>query len=197
MENAFVQEQAKRVADKILRLEAYTEIQNNMGCCVLSYNYRKPEEVLSFFSSREDASLEIADEGVFRGQNIREGITYLMPSRCEPGELMDIQLASPIIEVAKDLATARTQWVCPGIGALPREGEDVYKRQRLTLLLKDRFPMRKSKRHMINTMPKKPLSGCWIRTVSYTHLIGAGWSGWRGAHGDGAGDLWGGPPKIR
>ena len=64
MENEVMQEQAKRVADKILRLEAYTEIQNNMGSCVLSYNYRRPEEVLSFFSSREDATLEIADEGV-------------------------------------------------------------------------------------------------------------------------------------
>ena len=58
MENEVMQEQAKRVADKILRLEAYTEIQNNMGSCVLSYNYRRPEEVLSFFTSREDATLE-------------------------------------------------------------------------------------------------------------------------------------------
>ena len=123
MENEVMQEQVKRVADKILRLEAYTEIQNNMGSCVLSYNYRRPEEVLSFFSSREDATLEIADEGVFRGKDIREAITYLMPSTCEPGELMDIQLASPIIEVAEDLETARAQWVCPGIGALPREEE--------------------------------------------------------------------------
>ena len=38
--------------------------------------------------------------------------------------MSDLHLAAPIIEVSGDGKTAKGQWVCPGIGALPKPKED-------------------------------------------------------------------------
>ncbi|HHV11015.1 MAG TPA: nuclear transport factor 2 family protein [Clostridiales bacterium] len=119
-------ETRKRIYQKIKKLEAYREIQNLMGRTVIAYNFRQKAELAGFFSKvQADISIEVADEGVFQGKEAVEAyIKEYIPQEGIPGEMMDIHLASPIIEVADDVKTAKAQWVCPGIGALPRENNE-------------------------------------------------------------------------
>ena len=42
----------------------------------------------------------------------------------EPGEMLDMQLTTPIIEIADDLQTAKCVWWMPGAGAIPQEEGD-------------------------------------------------------------------------
>ena len=50
------------------KLEAYRQIQNEMGRAVAAFNFRQADRLLDFFAlNKEDVSLEYADEGVFRG----------------------------------------------------------------------------------------------------------------------------------
>lgn len=41
----------------------------------------------------------------------------------EPGEMPDMQLTTPIIEIIDDLKTAKCVWWMPGAGAIPKENE--------------------------------------------------------------------------
>lgn len=107
---------------RTLRLEAYREIQNLMGRFLIYCNFRQMDKALGLMALEEkDVSVEVADDGLFTGKAAVEAAAehYLGRPLAE-GELQDIHLASPIIEVAADAVTARAQWVCPGIGALPR-----------------------------------------------------------------------------
>lgn len=116
--------------EKLLRtlekLEAYQEIQNQMGRMIVAFNFREAQEVLSFFATeREDVSLEVADEGVFRGpEAVKTIISETVGKAPRPGEMTDIQLTTPIIEVSGDGQSARALWWCPGAGSVIREGED-------------------------------------------------------------------------
>ena len=111
---------------KIRKLDSYHEIQNMMGRLTAALNFQRSEEILSYFDlEKEDVSLEYADEGVFEGREavcavVRELIVH--PE--EKGYMLDMQLTTPMIEVADDVKTAKALWWCPGIGALPREKED-------------------------------------------------------------------------
>lgn len=50
------------------KLEAYRQIQNEMGRAVAAFNFRQADRLLSFFAlDKADVSLEYADEGVFNG----------------------------------------------------------------------------------------------------------------------------------
>ena len=104
----------------IKKLEAYRQIQNEMGRAVAAFNFRQADRLLGFFAlDREDVSLEYADEGVFHGP---EAVKTII--RETVGRKLDVQLTTPIIEVAEDLQSAKCLWWVPGAGALPRENED-------------------------------------------------------------------------
>lgn len=111
---------------KIEKLEIYQEVQNDMGRAVAAFNFRQADRVLSHFAlKKEDVSLEYADEGVFEG---REAVTAIINEVVgapqKPGEMLDIQLTTPMIEVADDLETAKAVWWCPGGGAIANEDKD-------------------------------------------------------------------------
>ena len=110
----------------IRKLEAYRQIQNEMGRAVAAFNFRQAERLLGFFAlDREDVSLEYADEGVFHGpEAVKTIIRETVGQKVEPGEMVDVQLTAPIIEVAEDLQSAKCLWWVPGAGALTRENED-------------------------------------------------------------------------
>ena len=119
-------ERKKNLLLKIKKLEAYTEIQNTMGRMIAAVNFRRKEEVLSYFAlDQEDVSFEYADEGVFKGKHaVQAGLDYLLGTEIRPGEMIDLQLTTPVIEVADDCETARALWWSPGAASVLREGED-------------------------------------------------------------------------
>lgn len=119
------EERKQKLLRSIAKLEAYQEIQNEMGRTVAALNFRQAERIFSHFSSREDIRLEYADEGVFSGRNaVRQILEELFGGEAKPGEMLDMQLTTPMIEVAGDLQTAKAVWWCPGAGALLRENQD-------------------------------------------------------------------------
>ncbi|PYG90278.1 SnoaL-like protein [Ruminiclostridium sufflavum DSM 19573] len=120
------QERRENLKSAIKRLEAYQEIQNNMGRCMAAFNFRQADKVLDYFAlGQEDVSLEYADEGVFKGINAVETIIKeVVGAEPKSGEMLDLQLTTPMIEVAEDIKTAKALWWCPGAGAIPEEDKD-------------------------------------------------------------------------
>ena len=120
------QERKERLLQNIRKLEAYHEIENLMGRACAALNFQRTKEVLSYFAlDREDVSLEYADEGVFEGEEaVRAAFEDLIMKPDTKGYMLDMQLTTPMIEVADDVKTAKALWWCPGISSLPREGED-------------------------------------------------------------------------
>lgn len=108
------------------KLEAYRVIQNEMGRAVAAFNFRQADRLKEFFAlDEEKVSLEYADEGVFEGREAVETIIdEVVGKEVKPGEMLDMQLTTPIIEVADDLNSAKCVWWMPGIGAMPRDDED-------------------------------------------------------------------------
>lgn len=114
------------LAGSINKLQAYQEIQNEMGRVIAAVNFRQPGKILSRFAlDRPDVSLEYADEGVFTGpQAVTTIVNEVVGRPPAPGEMIDIQLTTPIIEIADDLQSAEGLWWCPGGGAIvPDEGD--------------------------------------------------------------------------
>lgn len=111
---------------KIQKLDAYTEIQNTMGRMIAAVNFRQKDRVPDFFAlEKDDVSLEYADEGVFEGRDaLIEGIEYLLGKEIKAGEMIDLQLTTPVIEVADDCETARALWWSPGALSVLRENAD-------------------------------------------------------------------------
>ena len=120
------QERKEALFRSIKRLEAYQEIQNQMGRMIAAFNFREAEKVLSYFALEcPDVSLEVADEGVFEGAEAVETIIRETIGQApKPGEMTDIQLTTPIIEVAGDGNSARALWWCPGAASLVEGGQD-------------------------------------------------------------------------
>ena len=110
----------------IRKLEAYQEIQNEMGRTIAAFNFREADKVLSHFAlDKEGVSLEYADEGVFEGREAVETIIKeVVGAEPKKGEMLDIQLTTPMIEVAGDLKTAKAVWWSPGGGAIAHEDND-------------------------------------------------------------------------
>lgn len=111
---------------KAARLSAYRDIQNMMGRACASLNFGDKPTLLSHFAlDREDVSVSYADEGEFIGRRaVAACLDLVIPDEATPGYLLDMQLTTPMIEVAQDAQTAKCVWWCCGIGALPREGTD-------------------------------------------------------------------------
>jgi hypothetical protein len=120
------EERKANLLNSIKRLQAYEEIQNNMGRCMAAFNFRQADKVLSHFAlSQTDVSLEYADEGLFEGANaVKQIIGEVVGAPVKPGEMLDMQLNTPIIEVATDLKTAKALWWTPGAGAVPKENAE-------------------------------------------------------------------------
>lgn len=120
------EERKRALVASVERLEAYQELQNLMGRTTAALNFGQADRVLeSFALDRRDVSLEYADEGVFEG---REAVTaivrQILKRASEPGEMLDMQLTTPMIEIAGDGRTAKAVWWCPGAGAVTAPGED-------------------------------------------------------------------------
>lgn len=115
----------ERLLLSLERLEAYQEIQNQMGRMIAAFNFREADKVKSYFALElEDVSLEVADEGVFEGaEAVSAIISETVGKAPKAGEMIDIQLTTPIIEVAGDGQSARAVWWCPGAASLVAENE--------------------------------------------------------------------------
>lgn len=120
------QERKANLLRSIKKLQVYHELQNEMGRMTAAFNFHEEEKVLSHFAwSHPDVSVEYADEGVFKGEtSVRKIINILLGQPEKPGEMLDMQLTTPMIEVADDLQTAKCLWWCPGAGAVIEEGND-------------------------------------------------------------------------
>lgn len=118
------QERKEALLNAMQKLEAYRLIQNEMGRTVAAFNFRQADRVLSFFAlDKEDVSVEYCDEGVFEGpEAVKAIITETVGAQVKPGEMLDLQLTTPMIEIADDLKTAKCLWWMPGAGAIPQEG---------------------------------------------------------------------------
>lgn len=118
-----ISEARKRsLAHLVKRLEAYEDVQRTMGRWMVAVNFRQADKALAEFAMKQaDVWLEWADEGVFSGP---DAVTSAMRTYVAPkpgvGELDDYQLCMPIVEVAKDLQTAKATWGIAGIGAIPQ-----------------------------------------------------------------------------
>ena len=119
-------ERKKALLTAMQKLEAYREIQNEMGRTIAAFNFRQADVVLNHFAlDAEDVSLEYCDEGVFRGaENVRSIIQEVVGTPVKPGEMLDLQLTTPMIEIADDLQTAKCLWWVTGAGAIPQEDKD-------------------------------------------------------------------------
>ena len=116
----------KLLINKLNKLSSYHEIQNIMGRLVVALNFQRKEEVLSYFAlDQDDVSVEYADEGLFVGKQAIEALLndFLIKDNKE-GYMLDMQLTTPMIEVANDVKTAKGLWWTPGIGSVPQENND-------------------------------------------------------------------------
>ena len=120
------QERKAALYTAMQKLEAYRQIQNEMGRTVAAFNFRQADRVLGHFALKTPGvSLEYADEGVFKGaENVTAIINQVVGAPVKPGEMLDMQLTTPMIEIADDLQTAKCLWWMPGAGAIPQEEGD-------------------------------------------------------------------------
>ena len=120
------QERKQALLLKLQKLDVYTEIQNVMGRMIAAVNFRQKDEVLKYFAlDDERVSLEYADEGVFEGREaVEAGVEHLLGKEIRPGEMIDLQLTTPVIEIASDVQSARALWWSPGAASVLREGKD-------------------------------------------------------------------------
>ena len=154
-----VTENRKRdLIKNIEKLEAYQEIQNEMGRTVAAFNFRQADRVLSHFAlNQADVSLEYADEGVFEGKEAVETIVNeVVGAPQKPGEMLDIQLTTPMIEVAGDLKTAKAVWWSLGV-----EGLSKFREKPMAIISLGMVPGT----HVKEEGEWKILSGAWQRTT--------------------------------
>lgn len=118
------QERKEKLFAAVNRLEDYQEIQNLMGRATAALNFRQADKILSYFAlEEEDVSLEYADEGLFEGREAVEAVVRdIIAAPVGKGEMLDMQLTTPMIEVAADRRTAEGLWWCPGAGCVVEKG---------------------------------------------------------------------------
>lgn len=125
MSNTISEARKAKVFGSIKKLSAYYEIENLMGRATAACNFKQEADVLSCFSAREDVYCEFADEGRFEGREALKAILHMVVGgEPKPGDMLDIQLTSPMVEVADDGNTARGVWWTAGAASVPRENED-------------------------------------------------------------------------
>jgi hypothetical protein len=113
-EKLSLEERIERLEKENERLRAVHEIQNLMSKWgyLLTVLHLKPEEFNDCFAERDDCSLTVADNGVYRGIESIRNLTKstLTCGMLGPGCAADVNLSSPIIEVAGDGKTAKAYW---------------------------------------------------------------------------------------
>lgn len=125
MTDKISEERKERVFRSMKKLTAYREIQNLMGRCAAACNFKQVQKIYAYFSERVDISCEIADEGLFHGrEGVKAILNMVFGGEAEPGNMLDIQLTSPMIEVAGDLQTARGVWWTAGATSVPMGSKD-------------------------------------------------------------------------
>jgi len=104
---------------RIERLEAYAEINNLMGKYEHYLNNGMFDEIVDLFAQKTPGvTAEIADGGVWEGI---EGVKRLFPGlhrqvlEGRSGNLTEHDACCPVIEIAKDLKTAKGLWFSPGV----------------------------------------------------------------------------------
>ena len=114
------------LVNKLNKLNSYHEIQNIMGRLTAALNFQRKDEVLSYFAlDKDDVSVEYADEGLFVGRKAIEALLDdLVIKDNKEGYMLDMQLTTPMIEVADDVKTAKGLWWTPGIGSNPQNNND-------------------------------------------------------------------------
>ena len=118
-------ERIQNVYESIKKLSGYYEIENLMGRTIAACNFKQEHKVFSQFSEREDIYFEFADEGLFEGREaVRALLHMIIGGEPIPGDMLDIQLTSPMVVVADDLHTARGVWWTVGAASVPREGRN-------------------------------------------------------------------------
>jgi hypothetical protein len=112
----------------IERLEAYRDIQNVMGKYMIQHNHGPliAESPKYYALKSPGVAVEICDWGLFEGPEMvkklyREG--HGDTSKPKVGDLVEHDLTTPVIEVAKDCKTAKATWFCPGFFTLVIPGE--------------------------------------------------------------------------
>ena len=112
--------------NKLNKLNSYHEIQNIMGRLTAALNFQRKDEILSYFAlDHDDVSIEYADEGLFVGRKAIEALLDdLVIKDNEKGYMLDMQLTTPMIEIADDVKTAKGLWWTPGIGSNPQDNND-------------------------------------------------------------------------
>lgn len=115
------------VTHGVNRAQAIIDINNLMGKYTFYARYMMYNRVLSYFSDREDTSLEIADFGVYTG---KAKISDFYKKYCAAfdgkgyGVLHEHAVSTPVIEVAGDGKTAKGVWLSPGHEAFPLNRAD-------------------------------------------------------------------------
>lgn len=118
-------ERKEKLLRNLRKLQAYRDIQNIMGRAAAALNFHEREKLAGFFAlSQPDVSLEYADEGLFVGREaVEAALGLILGGEPRPGEMLDMQLTTPVIEVAEDARTAKALWWCPGAGAIRQDSE--------------------------------------------------------------------------
>lgn len=114
-----LEKKMERLEKEMARLDAYRQIQNVMGKYMVVHVTGPilPRSLDLFALKTPGCLVEIADWGLYRGpQQIRE--LYLKghgdTTVNHPGAIVEHDLTTPIIEVAKDCKTAKAVWFSPG-----------------------------------------------------------------------------------
>ncbi len=103
---------------RVARIEAIQEIEKIQHKYQQYLSFLMKDEIIDLFANLESTTLEIGDTGIYLGM---KGVVKFFESytanRDQPGLLIEHYSVCPVIEVAKDLKTARSSWFSPGIAA--------------------------------------------------------------------------------
>lgn len=125
MSSSVSKERITKTLNSMKKLSGYYEIENLMGRFIAACNFKQKDVAFSYFSEREDIYCEFADEGLFEGPEAVKAVgNIVLGEQPIAGDMLDIQLTSPMVEVADDLATAKGVWWTAGAASIPKENED-------------------------------------------------------------------------
>jgi len=84
----------------------------------------EPELLISLFARRSDVEIEIANKGVFVGDDAPRRVFGRNAYQRETPGTLNLHLATnAVIEVEPDRSRARASWLSPGISTFPWSGE--------------------------------------------------------------------------
>ena len=121
MDTEGIAKRLEALEQEVRGLRAVQEIQNLMGRYCVNHVQKNMAASVQFYAlSQPDVSVEIADRGVFVGEAALRSLfqqQFQTPDHLQ-GYLLHHYLATPMIEIAGDLKTAKGVWYSPGIEAV-------------------------------------------------------------------------------